>query len=270
MLKTPPNFEPLITPQAHPDPINYIFHAGRLLHRTDGSLPRGAEGLHAIDPARLHPVGLLDGRYCQTAWADSEEAAPPGFVFTSLRALLPDMDAALVGVAARAAQIAEWARTHRFCGACGGATASLAGERCFQCTHCGFMAYPRISPAMMVLIRNGDKVLLASHVNYATTRFTALAGFLEAGETIEEAVHREVFEEVGLRVHNLQYFGSQAWPFPHSLMVAFTADYLSGEIRTDPREIAEARWFGPEDEWPEPTSRVSISTALLDAFRPGR
>jgi NAD+ diphosphatase len=95
-----------------------------------------------------------------------------------------------------------------------------------------------------------------------------LAGFLEAGESIEEAVHREVFEEVGLRVHNLSYFGSQSWPFPHSLMIAFTADYLDGEIRVDPAEITEARWFGPGDEWPERVPHISISSVLVDAHRP--
>jgi len=142
------------------------------------------------------------------------------------------------------------------------------GERCFKCVNCGHMAYPRISPAMMVLIRNGDKVLLALHTQSAVQRFVPLAGFLEAGESVEEAVHREVFEEVGLRVHNLRYFGSQSWPFPHSLMIAFTADYLDGDIRTDPNEIAEARWFGPGDTWPERVPHVSISSMLVDSHRP--
>ncbi len=269
MLQTPASFEPLITAQSHPDPINFIFIGSRLLVREDdGSLPHGHSGLPALDPGRLHPVGLLDGRYCQAAWADSEEAAPPGFVFTPLRALFGVMNDDLLGVAARAVQIAEWARTHRFCGACATPMAQVARERCYSCPACGNQAYPRISPAMMVLIRKGDKVLLALHTLAKTGRFTPLAGFLEAGETIEEAVHREVFEEVGLRVHNLQYFGSQSWPFPHSLMIAFTADYLDGEIRTDPAEILEARWFGPGDEWPARVPHISVSTILVDAYRP--
>ena len=142
------------------------------------------------------------------------------------------------------------------------------GERCFSCPQCGMSAYPRISPAMMVLIRKGDSVLMAMHTQSPYKRYTALAGFLEAGESIEEAVHREVYEEVGLRVHNLRYFGSQSWPFPHSLMIAFTADYLDGEIRVDPSEIAEARWFGPEDEWPERLTTVSIAAQLVNAHRP--
>jgi NAD+ diphosphatase len=147
--------------------------------------------------------------------------------------------------------------------------ALAAGERGFKCGACGHIAYPRISPAMMVLIRKGDSFLMAMHTASPAKRFTPLAGFLEAGESIEEAVHREVFEEVGLQVHNLKYFASQSWPFPHSLMIAFTADYLGGEIRIDENELSEARWFGPNDEWPERVKTVSVSSLLVDAHRPG-
>jgi NAD+ diphosphatase len=273
MLKTPASFQPLVTAQQHSDPLNFIVHGNRLLLREDGGVPHGAHGLEAVDPARLHAIGLLDGRYCQTAWLDTDEA-PPGYVWTPLRSLLGVMDDALTGVAGRALQIAEWARTHRFCGVCGMRTRLVEGERAYRCA-CGHQAYPRISPAMMVLVRKrdeqGERILLASHANYATTRFTALAGFVEAGESVEEAVHREVFEEVGLKVHNLQYFASQAWPFPHSLMLAFTADYLDGEIRVDPNEIVEARWFGPDDELPPaPERHISISTVLIAAHLPRR
>ena len=221
-----------------------------------------------LDPAQLQPVGLFAARYCQAGWVDGDALPGPGYAWRGLRSLFGAMDEQVLGVAARAAQLAEWARTHRFCGACGGATALTAGERCFKCVGCGHMAYPRISPAMMVLIRKGDSVLMALHHASPSKRFTPLAGFLEAGESIEEAIHREVHEEVGLRVHNLRYFGSQSWPFPHSLMIAFTADYLDGEIRLDTSEIAEARWFGPDDEWPERVPQVSISQVLVDAHRP--
>ncbi|MVW64298.1 NAD(+) diphosphatase [Massilia sp. NEAU-DD11] len=270
MLQTPASFTPLMAPQQDAAPLSFVFHGGRLLVReADLGLPdEAAVRRLALDPPRLQPVGLLDDRYCQTAWVDDEALAPPGHAWRGLRSLFGEFDEGHLGVAARACQIAEWARTHRFCGACGSGTVLAAGERCFKCVNCGHMAYPRISPAMMVLIRNGDKVLLALHTQSAVKRFVPLAGFLEAGETIEEAVHREVFEEVGLRVHNLRYFGSQSWPFPHSLMIAFTADYLDGDIRTDPNEISEARWFGPGDEWPERVAHVSISSMLVDSHRP--
>jgi len=146
----------------------------------------------------------------------------------------------------------------------------VAGDRCLRCPACGHGAYPRISPAMMVLIRRGDAILLAKHAATRTNRFTALAGFLEPGESIEDAIHREVLEEVGLRVRDPRYFASQSWPFPHSLMIAFTAEYAGGEIVVDPNEIAEARWFGPADEAPEIPPGVSIASALIRAHRPTR
>ncbi|GAB3408253.1 NAD(+) diphosphatase [Massilia agilis] len=270
MLQTPATFTPLLVRQEHDDPLNFLFHGNRLLVREhDLALP-DQDVLRALelDPRRMQPVGLLDRRYAQAGWLDNE-TVPAGYALQPLRGLMfGSMDETLVGVAARAAQVAEWARTHRFCGACGGSTEQATGERCFKCPACGHMAYPRISPAMMVLIRKGDSVLLAMHVQSPAKRFVPLAGFLEAGESIEEAVHREVFEEVGLRVQNLRYFGSQSWPFPHSLMIAFTADYLDGEIRVDPNEISEARWFGPHDEWPERVPHISISSVLVDAHRP--
>ena len=116
---------------------------------------------------------------------------------------------------------------------------------------------------MMVLIRKGNQVLLGLAANSPTGRWSALAGFLEAGESIEQCVHREVFEEVGLKVHQLQYFSSQSWPFPHSLMIAFTAEYLSGDIQVDPSEIAQAGWFGPDDEWPEVPAVYSVAGRLI-------
>ena len=272
MLKTPHAFTAVMDPQQHENPLSFIFHEGRLLVREDDlALPEpGVAEAIGITTSNVQPVGMLGDRYCQAAWIASEAQAPAGHAWRGLRSLFGAMDDDLLGVAARAAQIAEWARTHRFCGACGERMERLGGERCFRCTSCAMLAYPRISPAMMVLIRKGDAVLLAMHKASPSKRFTPLAGFLEAGESIEEAVHREVFEEVGLRVHNLKYFASQSWPFPHSLMIAFTADYLDGEIRIDANELSEARWFGPDDEWPERVPHISVSSVLVDAHRPSR
>lgn len=272
MLHTPAAFTPVIRPQSHAAPLTFLCHRGQLLLRNDDwSLPPPAMlAALAVAPERIHPVGVLDGQYYQTAWLGSDAVPDPAYGFHHLRALFGACDDGFLGVAGRAVQLAEWARTHRYCGACATAMTHVAGERCYQCPACGMSAYPRISPAMMVLIRKGEQVLLAMHAKSPYQRYTALAGFLEAGESIEEAVHREVFEEVGLRVHNLRYFASQPWPFPHSLMVAFTADYLDGEIRVDPGEIADARWFGPDDDWPEMPVSVSIAAALINAHRPPR
>lgn len=275
MLHTPPAFVPLIDPpEPAPTPtetLTFVFHRGRLLLRMPGlTLPTAAEAAALdIDLSRAQPVGWWQGRYCQTVWTDAELLpADSGLAYHGMRSLFNAIDDDFLGLASRAVQLAEWARTHRHCGVCATPMQRTRGERCFTCAACGMLAYPRISPAMMVLIRKGEQVLLAMHKNSPSQRFSPLAGFLEAGESIEEAVHREVMEEVGLRVHNLQYFMSQSWPFPHSLMIAFTADYLDGEIRLDENEIAEARWFGPGDAWPEASSSVSVSALLVRAHRP--
>ena len=272
MLQTPTEFVPLMTAQGHPDPIAFVFCGGKLLVRADDlTLPEARVGLplHGLQADQFHPVGLWKDRYCCTTWVDADLEPQDGFAFVQLRSLFGGMDEALLGLASRAAQLAEWARTHRFCGHCANPMQLASGERAFKCPACGMIAYPRISPAMMVLIKKGDEILLARHVISPTGRFSALAGFLEAGESIEEAIHREVMEEVGLRVKDLQYFGSQSWPFPHSLMIAFTAEYAGGEITPDASEIAEARWFGPQDVRPEAPPGVSISSLLIDAHWPG-
>ena len=270
MLRTPDSFVSLLTAPDHAAPRCLVFLGDSLLvQEADLAFPGLASMGTAIGP--FLPVGVLDGHYHQCTWVGADYQPAPGLVFRRLRSLFGSIDDELVAVAGRAYQIAEWARTHRFCGACGSPTKHVPGERCARCPACGHSAYPRISPAMMVLIRNGDAILLARHTNSPTRFFTALAGFLEAGESIEDAVHREVFEEVGLRVRNVQYFGSQPWPFPHSLMIAFTADYVSGTIRIDESEIAEASWFGPDDPFPSvPPLGLSIAGHLIQAHRPTR
>jgi NAD+ diphosphatase len=272
MLHTPPGFSPSILPLDGMPTLAFVFHRGELLLCNNSLALPEADALDALalPPQRIHPLGVWDGRYYQAAWLDEALLPGPEFGYHGLRALFGVVDDGLLGLAGRAAQLVEWARTHRYCGVCATPLQLLEGERCFKCPQCGHSAYPRISPAMMVLIRKGEQVLLAMHTNSPYKRYTALAGFLEAGESIEEAVHREVYEEVGLRVHNLQYFASQSWPFPHSLMIAFTADYLDGEIRVQPEEIADARWFGPDDEWPELPVKVSVAARLIDAHRPRR
>ncbi|MFZ6645339.1 NAD(+) diphosphatase [Undibacterium sp. TJN25] len=270
MLKTPDQFQLLLHPQQSENPLSFIFRGDELLVRSsDLSLPDlETFTLLDIDDSHIHPLGLLNQRYCRTAWTAKNAEAPQGYVFTKLRPLFGEMDDDLLGLAGRAFQIAEWARSHQYCGTCATPMTLARGERCYKCPACGMVAYPRISPAMMVLIKKGEHILLAKHTASPTTRYVPLAGFLEAGESIEEAIHREVFEEVGLHVKNLQYFGSQSWPFPHSLMIAFTAEYVSGNIVLDESEIADAQWFGPGNPIPDYPIGVSVSGALVDAHRP--
>ena len=270
MIVTPASFTALLDPVEHPAPRTFLFRGSELLVRESDSQPppAGAMPPMGVDPADFFPVGLWDGAYCRTASVPKDTQPPAGHAFKGLRALFAKLDEPTLAVAGRAVQIAEFMRTHRFCGACGKPMAKAPGERAMKCA-CGHLAYPRISPAMMVLVKRGPAILLARNVAVpAGGRMSALAGFLEPGESIEEAVHREVREEVGIEVKDLRYFASQSWPFPHALMIAFTAEYAGGDIRCDPAEIAEARWFGPGDALPELSPGQSISRALIDANLP--
>ena len=248
--------------------MNFIFRGNELLvQETDLDLPNDAAcALLGLRPDTLQQVWLHDP-VIRTVHVPVSAEAPPGYAFRKLRALLADLGerAALAG---RAFQISEWARTHKYCGVCATPMQPASHEFCMRCPSCGMSAYPRISPAMMVLVRKGDSILLARHATYATSRHTALAGFVEPGESIEDAVHREVLEEVGLQVDNLRYFGSQSWPFPHSLMIAFTAEYAGGDIRLQADEIAEAHWYGPNDALPEIPMQESIAGRLVRAHLP--
>jgi len=271
LLVTPSSFESLFAPIAHDAPRTFAFRGNELLVREDHSLPDPAvvKAL-AIPASSVFPLGLFNKEYCCAAWVPRETQAPAGHLFKGLRAMFGQLDEETLAVAGRAFQVADWARNHRFCGACGKPMTAIAGERAMRC-ECGHVAYPRIAPAMMVLVKKGDAILLARNAAVPPGgRMSALAGFIEAGESVEEAIHREVHEEVGLFVKDLAYFASQSWPFPGSLMVAFTAEYSSGEIRVDPKEIAEAHWFGPGDRLPELPPTQSISRALIEAHRPKR
>lgn len=207
-------------------------------------------------------VGTVAGRHC---WAvDANDGASTEGDFESLMRLHGRVDEALWTAAGRAVQLVDWNRDHRFCGRCAAPTEMAAGERARRCPECGLQAFPRLAPAIITLVHRDDgRVLLARNARWPDAMFSCLAGFVEPGESVEEAVGREVHEEVGLDVGGLRYFGSQPWPFPHSLMLGFHARHRSGEITVDGDEIAEARWFGP-DELPQIPGRISIARKLID------
>ena len=269
MITTPPDFTPLVEPAEHLAPLTFAFRGDEILVAEDGrSLPDAAAcEASGIPASATVPVGMLGGVYCRAASLPRGATPGPGLAFRPLRSLFGAVDDGLLAAAFRAKQVAEWSRTHRFCGACGSPTARLPGERAMKCTDCGHAAYPRVSPAMMVLVKRGPAILLARHA-HGTGRWSALAGFLEAGESLEDAIHREVREEVGLEVKDLRYFASQSWPFPHSLMCAFTAEFAGGELTPDLTEIAEARWYAPGDALPELASPQSVARSLIDAHLP--
>jgi NAD+ diphosphatase len=213
-----------------------------------------------------HFVGLLDGR---AVWAVDEE--PDGGV--PLMGLWGTVDDVVWTVAGRAVQLIEWERTHRYCGRCATPTEpSVAAppERARRCPACGLLAFPRLAPAMIVLVTRDDgrEALLARGARFPIPMWSCLAGFVEPGETLEEAVHREVREEVGVEVEDVRYWGSQPWPFPHSLMLGFRASWASGELACDPTEIADAGWYRP-DELPPVPPAMSIARRMIDAWVEG-
>lgn len=182
-----------------------------------------------------------------------------------LRELLPLLDEAEFEILGRASQICQWDRNHRFCGHCGQATYYHAKDRARACDSCGLHSYPRISPCIIVLVTKGEHCLLARHQRYKTPMFSCLAGFIEAGESAEQCLAREVFEEVGVKVHGLSYQGSQSWPFPGQLMLGFRAEYTSGDILVDEEEIAEAGWYH-YSQLPLVPPTESISGQLIQGF----
>ena len=208
-------------------------------------------------------VGRWNGQLIVTQALARDTPAPVGARWSSIRSLFGIMADDLVAIAGRAGQLLEWDRSHKYCGGCATPTERDANERVRRCPACNMASYPRISPAMMCLVTWGSQILLARNVNFAPGRFSALAGFLEAGESVEDAVHREVREEVGIAVDKPKYFASQSWPFPNSLMIAFTAEYVSGSLKPDGYEIVEADWFDVSN-LPQLPPRISIARALID------
>ena len=198
-------------------------------------------------------------------WAvDLDGDAEPDVVVTPLLALHASVSEQEWVVAGRAVQLLEWQRTHRFCGRCGIETEPVPGERAKRCPQCGMLAFPRLAPAVITLITRDDgRALLARNASFPVPMFSCLAGFVEPGETLEQAVARETREEVGVEVGSITYRSSQPWPFPHSLMIGFRAEWISGDIDVDGVEIAEADWFGADDLPPIPP-RLSIARHLID------
>ncbi|WP_230271952.1 NAD(+) diphosphatase [Deinococcus sp. 6YEL10] len=246
-----------------PDSVWFVFDRHRLILTAQQALPTG--------PAAPFPVtdtsglGSLDGRTMFTAALDGD--LPDGYVSVPVRSAFGTLGDTLMGVAGYASQILEFHRTHRYCGRCATPMQDSAHERSRLCPNCGLTAYPRVAPVAMVLITRGHgpdtELLLARGPNFPPGMYSAIAGFVEPSETLEAAAHREIAEELGVTVTDLRYAFSQPWPFPHSLMIGFTARYGNGEITPQPGEIEDARFF-PVTALPTLPPRFSIARALID------
>ncbi|MEX5572160.1 NAD(+) diphosphatase [Pseudomonas lijiangensis] len=211
-----------------------------------------------------HGIGHFDGEPVYLLVLD-QPVEVEGCTWQGLRQFMLQGDFAVYQKLGYAAQVSTWAREHRFCGACGRPTVQIPGERAMYCEHDNLRLYPRISPSMIALITRGDEILLARSPRFVTGVYSALAGFVEPGESAEDCVRREVMEEVQIRIRNITYVGSQCWPFPHSMMLGFHAEYESGEIVPQVDEIEDARWFHIDDLPPLPASR-SIARHLIDLY----
>jgi NAD+ diphosphatase len=191
---------------------------------------------------------------------------PKGFSAFSLRTVLSSIDLEQYSICVKAYSIINWDKNHQHCSRCAKPTEKQPKEYERKCIHCNLSFYPRISPSIIVLIKKGDQLLMARGPHFPPGVYGLIAGFVEVGESLEEAIHREVREEVGLEIKNLSYFGSQPWPFPDSLMLAFLADYASGEIQIDKNEIEEANWYRYDNLPGRPSSTVSIASKLVEGF----
>ena len=191
--------------------------------------------------------------------------APAGFSWQGLRTLFSVLEDPQFALAGRALQLVDWDRSHQFCGRCGARTEAKRDERVRVCPACKLSAYPRVAPAVMALVRRGRELLLARGPHFPPGMYSALAGFVEPGESLEQCLAREVAEEVGVQISNTRYFASQSWPFPHSMMIAFVCEWSSGEIRPQAGEIEEANWFDVL-QLPKLPSKISIARRLIDAI----
>ncbi len=210
-------------------------------------------------------LGTIDDCYCFCLPYSTNLVIPEGMAFKSLRTIFDIVDANLSLLTSRAIHIVGWNKRNKYCGVCGNITQKDTLERARRCPSCGNIIYPRISPAIIIAIIKEDRILLAHNKNFKGRLYSVIAGFMEPGESIEDCAEREVFEEVGIKIKNINYFGSQPWPFPDSLMLALTAEYESGEVIPDGVEIEDAGFYSA-DNLPETPGKSSVAGKLIEWF----
>tara|TARA_B100000029_G_C17547602_1_gene948989 strand:+ start:719 stop:1555 length:837 start_codon:yes stop_codon:yes gene_type:complete len=266
----PDKFESFVKPREGGEgegSYHFLFVGQELVcHLKDGFLlPITSEDLRWMNLtlSHKHYLGLYDEKACYVAEALGD--IPDGYSLENLFSFLGRTGPEVFYLAGRAKQILDWDKTNMFCGRCGADMRHHDIDRAKVCDRCSYIVYPRLSPSIIVLVTKGEKMLLARNANWQNGFFSTLAGFVEPGESIEQTVHREVQEEVGLKIKDLQYRGSQSWPFPNSLMLGFHAAYDAGSIEYRDKEIAEARWFGADD-LPNLPPGTAISRWLIDDF----
>lgn len=259
-LPEPPSGDALWTPFRGGDLLVKMLEGKRArLLRTD---ELSSLGLAIV---RSQYLGTLDGTPCISAELAPDAAEAPGHRFGGLRQAFAWLDPEEFHVASAGFQIQHWDHHHRFCPGCGGPVHLKATERAKRCDACERDLYPPVVPAIIVRVTRGDALLMTRQPRFPPGMYGLVAGFLEPGESLEACVAREVLEETGIRVRNIQYFGSQPWPFPHQIMIGFTAEHASGDIVVDTKELEEARWF-ERASMPLLPPPISIARKLVDAW----
>jgi NAD+ diphosphatase len=218
-----------------------------------------------MNPIRKRYLGALGGSPCYAVQLPHDAVAPEGLEFRGLRSLFGVFEDVFFQVAGLALQIVNWERSHQFCSRCGHPMLNKQDQRAKFCRQCGFVNHPRINPCVIVAVTNSHRILLARPNRNRRNFYSVIAGYVEAGETLEQCVRREVKEEVDIEVKHIRYFGSQSWPFSSSIMAAFTAEYAGGHIRVDGSEIADAGWYAAHNLPPTP-GWGSIAGRLIDWF----
>ncbi|MCX7709999.1 MAG: NAD(+) diphosphatase [Clostridia bacterium] len=247
----------------------FLFSGQRLLVREKEEqleIPFDLDlNLLGIEPIDMMHIGAMDEIDCYAASLPNMEFVPEGFILKGLRETYGLMADEWFFAAGRAQHLIHWKENHKFCGRCGNPMGMIEEERAVKCTSCDHIVYPRISPAIIVAVIKEGEILLARSSRFPTGMYSIIAGFVEPGETLEACVNRELKEEVGIEAKNIRYFASQPWPFPDSLMVGFTAEYSSGEIVIDNKEIVDANWFS-KDLLPQLPGKASIARKIIDWY----
>lgn len=246
-----------------------LFFEGRLLLNGDSPMwpPNQLADLDAVTHCRVHVPSLIAGHPpCDALELSSLPAHLAGIEPMPVRQFLMHQGFDAFILAGRASQLLNWYRSHRFCGCCGAQNVLRQPQQVLGCPHCEVDYYPRINPCIIVLVTRGEQILLARSVRRGATFFSCLAGFIEPGESAEQAVAREVFEEVGIEINNIRYVKSQPWPFPSQLMLGFYADYVSGEIVPEAAEIAEAHWYDVNRLPETPAPAISVAGQLIQEY----
>ncbi|GFN35751.1 NAD(+) diphosphatase [Tepidimicrobium xylanilyticum] len=266
-------FQPSVKPLHNEDEGDYwfLFRDDKLMvYEKDGkiSIPRRKDVLKLnISIYNIQCMGAYFGYNCYCGEfvdiLDDEKNK-----LMDLKTLSKSIEENYYYLASKAKLLLNWLKSNQYCGRCGSKMhmKDSKSERAMVCSMCNNTTWPRTSPAIIVAVTKGDKLLLAHNRQFPNGRYSVIAGFVEYGETLEECVKREVYEEVGIKVRNIKYFGSQPWPFPNSMMIGFTAEYLDGEIKVDGDEIIDANWFTKEEVLRMHNKSISLGSQLIEWF----